>query len=372
MRQRRAGRLGATLLLAQICCSSKVFSLQMALSGGVNVNTARVNVCTNRWCKEKGSGATLASFIGLIPDDNVLVSGVGCLGKCNKGPNIQIMHRNGTWYELNRVDSVDKVYRILTDHLQCRVSPAAAECLQHNFEGNAHLDRNEVTQAIASYNKAIDAGFKDQEGVILVMRSTAYLQRAFSHRIDVRNTLDRNADFQKMEAAIIAAFTAAMELPYWTNTMLRLILSIGEAQAETYHNLKLHHGLYEFAVLQATDDAVRATQLLPNYSKCWLRAGMQPETAGMPRVPSPSSSLIGSPAGRRGAGRAAAHGRGVAVLRYRGFLGSVAGVRGRAHRESPAREQRPAAIPPPNASRARGASEGGEGAGFEAGIQVTS
>uniref|UniRef100_A0A7R9U417 Uncharacterized protein n=1 Tax=Pinguiococcus pyrenoidosus TaxID=172671 RepID=A0A7R9U417_9STRA len=273
MRQRRAGRLGATLLLAQICCSSKVFSLQMALSGGVNVNTARVNVCTNRWCKEKGSGATLASFIGLIPDDNVLVSGVGCLGKCNKGPNIQIMHRNGTWYELNRVDSVDKVYRILTDHLQCRVSPAAAECLQHNFEGNAHLDRNEVTQAIASYNKAIDAGFKDQEGVILVMRSTAYLQRAFSHRIDVRNTLDRNADFQKMEAAIIAAFTAAMELPYWTNTMLRLILSIGEAQAETYHNLKLHHGLYEFAVLQATDDAVRATQLLPNYSKCWLRAG---------------------------------------------------------------------------------------------------
>eukprot|EP00968_Pinguiococcus_pyrenoidosus_P010892 scaffold870_cov268-Pinguiococcus_pyrenoidosus.AAC.94 len=79
MRQRRAGRLGATLLLAQICCSSKVFSLQMALSGGVNVNTARVNVCTNRWCKEKGSGATLASFIGLIPDDNVLVSGVGCL-----------------------------------------------------------------------------------------------------------------------------------------------------------------------------------------------------------------------------------------------------------------------------------------------------
>mmetsp|Transcript_1185 Transcript_1185/g.5007 ORF Transcript_1185/g.5007 Transcript_1185/m.5007 type:complete len:221 (+) Transcript_1185:468-1130(+) len=141
------------------------------------------------------------------------------------------------------------------------------------------------------------------------------------------------------------------------------------------------HGGHGAAVLDEHDAEVD-----PQH---WRSAGgdvSQPEAAPWPlRVRSPPGHRRRRPSNaaaselqqmlassRRGAGRAAAHGRGVAVLRYRGFLGSVAGVRGRAHRESPAREQRPAAIPPPNASRARGASEGGEGAGFEAGIQVTS
>jgi len=180
---------------------------------------------------------------------------------------------DGSWYELNRVDSVDKVYRILTDHLGCDVSPAAAECLQHNFEGNAHLDRNEVTQAIACYNRAIDAGFKDQEGVILVMRSTAYLQRAFAHRLDVRATLERAADTALTELAMTTALGAARAWPLWAPTMHAVVAALGEAQAETYRSLKMHHGLYELSLLQATDDAIRATQLLPNYSKCWLRAG---------------------------------------------------------------------------------------------------
>lgn len=36
---------------------------------------------------------------------------------------------------------------------------------------------------------------------------------------------------------------------------------------------KYYHGLYEYALLHATQDSLRATQLLPNYAKTWLRAG---------------------------------------------------------------------------------------------------
>jgi hypothetical protein len=54
----------------------------------------------NRWCKEKGSAATLGSFIGLAPEDEVLVQGVNCLGRCNKVSTLQTIDTStALWYE---------------------------------------------------------------------------------------------------------------------------------------------------------------------------------------------------------------------------------------------------------------------------------
>lgn len=44
-------------------------------------------------------------------------------------------------------------------------------CLKYNFLANAALNRNEVTLAIDYYDKAIDTGYADQQGVLLVRTS---------------------------------------------------------------------------------------------------------------------------------------------------------------------------------------------------------
>ncbi|CAM9324107.1 unnamed protein product [Pylaiella littoralis] len=141
----------------------------------------RVYICTNRWCMEKGSSATLGSFVGLAPEGEVLVQGVNCLGRCNKGPNVRVRQEDGNWLEFNRIENVERVYKILRDYLGADVSKEAALCLKYNFLANAALDRNEVTLAIDYYDKAIATGYADQQGVLLVMRATAFIQRAYSH-----------------------------------------------------------------------------------------------------------------------------------------------------------------------------------------------
>ena len=42
---------------------------------------ATAAVSPSRWCMEKGSSATLGSFVGLAPEGEVLVQGVNCLGR---------------------------------------------------------------------------------------------------------------------------------------------------------------------------------------------------------------------------------------------------------------------------------------------------
>ena len=78
-------------------------------SAGV-VSVQQVFVCTNRWCMQRGAGATMGSFIGLTPyGSKMRVQGVDCLGRCNKGPNIRLLKSNGTFEELSYIDSVEKV-----------------------------------------------------------------------------------------------------------------------------------------------------------------------------------------------------------------------------------------------------------------------
>lgn len=47
-------------------------------------------------------------------------------------------------------------------------------------EGNVHIRNGEVDLAITCYDQALKLGDKEQEGVLLVMRGTALLQRAYS------------------------------------------------------------------------------------------------------------------------------------------------------------------------------------------------
>lgn len=48
------------------------------------------------------------------------------------------------------------------------MSKEGALCLKYNFLANEALNRNEVTEAIDYYDKAIATGYVDQQGVLLV------------------------------------------------------------------------------------------------------------------------------------------------------------------------------------------------------------
>ncbi len=72
--------------------------------------SAEVLVCANHWCKSRGAEAALAAFVGLLPEkyafpesnQTVVLKQVGCMGACEKGPNIRVATATAT-YEINKV-----------------------------------------------------------------------------------------------------------------------------------------------------------------------------------------------------------------------------------------------------------------------------
>lgn len=54
-------------------------------------------------------------------------------------------------------------------------------------EGNVFLRGGDADRAIECYDKALELRDNEQEGVLLVMRGTALLQRAYSSRLRYRD-----------------------------------------------------------------------------------------------------------------------------------------------------------------------------------------
>lgn len=53
-------------------------------------------------------------------------------------------------------------------------------------EGNVFLRSGDVDLAIECYDKALELGDREQEGVLLVMRGSALLQRAYACRFNLK------------------------------------------------------------------------------------------------------------------------------------------------------------------------------------------
>lgn len=174
-----------------------------------------VYVCQSKQCLERGASATLDSFQALVPTEPISESektstdGGRNLYKSNtvttidihpailsrskaKGPNVRCIQRTPpyTSFEVNNVNDIDKVYRILTKHMSIiNISKQAKECLKYTYQGNSHLEKNELSDAIRSYNTALEQDYKSQEGMLLLLRATAYLKRAFQHQEILRQTV---------------------------------------------------------------------------------------------------------------------------------------------------------------------------------------
>jgi tetratricopeptide (TPR) repeat protein len=163
--------------------------------GGVSIdsgNNEQIFVCTNKWCREKGSDATMATLSFLASPIQIVP--VGCLGQCNKGPNVRLLTKESAFVECTSVRSVDAVVSLLEENLGVNVNMTAAQVLKLNYEGNVYLRDGEVDKAIDSYSGALRIGDSNQEGILLIMRGSALLQRAYSSRLKYKRALQEASE----------------------------------------------------------------------------------------------------------------------------------------------------------------------------------
>lgn len=262
----------------------------------------QVLVCTNRWCRERGSDATMATFSFLCPDA-IPITGVNCLGRCNKGPNARIVTTNGTVVDASMVRSVESVASLLKTYLSLDINATSAEALRLNYEGNVHLRNGDVDQAIECYNIALGIGDKEQEGILLVMRGTALLQRCYASRLRYKDLMFMAQGVLPTIEGISSTLGAlCMMHPYVrATTSLQLLLRTRKIfenldLSSTWTEVKLRWPearegkivrsgedlisraafawyVYEHSLIFALQDLLAATIILPGFAQAWRRSG---------------------------------------------------------------------------------------------------
>jgi tetratricopeptide (TPR) repeat protein len=129
--------------------------------------------------------------------------------------------------------------------------------------------------AIDAYQKALDDAIGDerQTGVLLYLRSAAYLQRAGAHRNKLRTAVQDLASLVPLPNKLVNVLDVAYYRPMLSSSVFRRILYDAEQQDRQFRGTQYWHGLYQYALLQAAQDALRATEVLPLYADAWIRAG---------------------------------------------------------------------------------------------------
>lgn len=224
---------------------------------------------------ERGGSATLDAFVGLSPPEVRVVPAILPKSKA-KGPIIRCIPVNdeSKCLEISNVDSVDKVYRTLTRHMKCRgVDASARECLSWKYKGNSHVEEGEPGLAIDAYDKALATRFSEQEGIILLMRSSAYLQLASIHQKELQELVADLARTVPDTGNLQLLYEEAARHPSLSGVMFERIIADTKLQNRKFRKTKYRHGLYQYALLHAAQDSLRATQLLSGYSNSWIRAG---------------------------------------------------------------------------------------------------
>jgi len=260
---------------------------------------------SNNKNKEKESISTsslIHAFIALSPSDDMLRVHPAVFHKqSNKGKGkghsvrcIQRQRRSGTddssegrndgekmisAIEVGNVDSVDKVYRLMTEHMKLgEIDQKAFECMKCYFKANASLDEGEPSQAIALYDQALAIADRRPsqplpKGSILMKRSRAYLERASDHRLTLRTLVEDLADAVPSASTMKMLYRTASAHRALSVPIFERLASDSKVQQAKFRQIRYRHDLYEFALLHATQDGLHATRILPKNAEAWLLAG---------------------------------------------------------------------------------------------------
>ena len=154
-----------------------------------------------------------------------------------------------------------------------KASTNVCNCLKWKYKGNSFLEAGEINLAIEAYDKAIETSVAQQEGIVLLMRATAYLQRAAAHKEELKEIVSELTGMVSPTSSLQLVYEEAMRQPPLANAIFRKVLEDTDRQEKQFRKTQYRHGLYQYALLQAAQDALRATQLLPDYANSWIRAG---------------------------------------------------------------------------------------------------
>jgi tetratricopeptide (TPR) repeat protein len=139
------------------------------------------------------------------------------------------------------------------------------------------LDDGKIALAIDAYDKALACRVAQQEGPILLMRATAYSQRAAQHKQKLQEAVGELAklvpDSDNLHNLFQEAKLRSLPSSVLSRSIFRRILQENLLQENQLRKAQYRHGLYQYALLAAAQDSLRATELLPNYAVSWLKAG---------------------------------------------------------------------------------------------------
>lgn len=181
--------------------------------------------------------------------------------------------------EIGNVDSVDKVYRIMTEHMKLgEINPKACECMKCYFQGNQSLEDGESSNAIALYNRALSAAKKQPlsqlpKGSILMKRASAYLKRAAKHRSILRTLVKDLTDTVPSASTMKILYQTASSHSALSSSIFQRLAGDSKLNTAKFRQIRYRHDMYEFALLHAVQDSLQSTQLLPKNAKAWLLAG---------------------------------------------------------------------------------------------------
>jgi len=250
----------------------------------------------------------MATFNFLTPQ-TISVQSVNCLGRCNKGPNTRILTPDGAFVEASMVRSVEKVVELLQNHLALDINITSADVLRLNYEGNVHLRSGEVDKAIQCYDRALELGDKEQEGVLLVMRGTALLQRSYACRMRHRDVINVAEEVLPTMESITSFLTSMLSMPPILRCKLTMNLLVkvaevyeGKAQQqdgnaaawdeivtkipgvvagatiasgeELLTKARFTWSLYENSLMRALQDLLTSTLVLPSFAQVLVEYGI--------------------------------------------------------------------------------------------------
>jgi hypothetical protein len=220
----------------------------------------------------------MATFNFLSPAD-VPVTAVGCLGRCNKGPNVRILNSKNEVLEAGAVRGVDKIVDLLESHLMLEINVTSSEVLRLNYEGNIHLSNGQLEEAIDCYNTALSLREEGQEGILRLMRGSALLQRAYSARMRYR-------DMVKLSSRVLPSVDSIRQ----TLESLQVMSQVANAGSPELYYTTVHTTMLRVHALFESDDGLnmnprwtelrskvsRAECLMPNAYVYSLQTYTQP------------------------------------------------------------------------------------------------
>jgi hypothetical protein len=105
------------------------------------------------------------------------------------------------------------------------------------------------------------------------MRATAYLQRAAYHRNELKSYVTELANIVPNTNIYQNIYQLSINEQYLANGIFRKVIHDTNYYEKQFRIIQYKHGLYQYSLIHAAQDSLQSTQLLSNYTLCYIKTG---------------------------------------------------------------------------------------------------